>query len=289
MPKTFVRQYYFMLSFVLILLAVGIVVSRRTLHPVAITIPPTVSPGAIKIVTLGDSQTQGYGDERVRVPEAGGYPAMMIVSVIKLRPNSIVKNLGKPGWDSTQLVNGDNTNPSELTLLAQENPPPQIICIWIGLNDLIFHNATEEEQSQQQTFTANIDTILHTLQGRGATLAIALLDDPAKRATIQDGSYMLAAQVAWYKDSSTLEPDLARLSRRAIAYNKVIAEKAAQYGAILVDLSQPGLFDNPGMMSNDGLHPSSVGYAKISEIWLTALLPYLGDMHTLTLTLTPTQ
>ena len=270
-------QRMFLSGFLLLIL-----VACSTPTPVP---PPTIVPGALSVLTLGDSQTKGYGDERVKIPETGGYPAMMIVPIIRLRPGSYVVNFGHGGWDSTALVQGDGKDPSQLDLALKRQPPANIICIWIGFNDLLLHNLPQEEESSLRIFTENIDKILSTLSGRGATLAIALLDDPSMRPSVRDGSYI--ADFAWYHDSHNHQADFERLSRRTEAFNRVITSKASQYGTILVNLSKPGLFDDRRFMSDDGLHPSSAGYAKIAAIWLEALLPYMGNAQTLWLTVTP--
>src|SRR5258707_7946372 len=182
---------------VLLCFIVGILVACGTVAPTPVMVP-TVAPGPVKIVTLGDSQTAGYGDERVGKPEAGGYPAMMIVPVISLRPDSRVKNLGQGSWTSTDLVNGTKDTPSQLQSALAEHP--KIICIWIGMNDLLYFNTPDKEAPALKAYENNIDTILRSLSGHGATLAIALLDDPSKRPGIADGSY--AVFYDWYRQSN---------------------------------------------------------------------------------------
>jgi len=120
----------------------SILIACGTVAPTPVMVP-TVAPGPVKIVTLGDSQTAGYGDERVGKPEAGGYPAMMIVPIISLRPDSRVKNLGQGSMTSTDLVNGTKDIPSQVQSALAEHP--KIICIWIGTNDLLYFNSPELE------------------------------------------------------------------------------------------------------------------------------------------------
>ena len=133
-------------------------------------------------------------------------------------------------------------------------------------------------------YTQNIDTILRTLVGHHATVAIATLDDPSLRPGVRDFSYI--KELDWFQRSSDHTADFARLTRRTAAFNQVIRQKAAQYGAVLVDFSQQPLFADRNTMSNDGLHPSSKGYMIISRLWLEALLPYLGGSPSI-LTATP--
>ncbi len=283
MPRPHFRRSLLLFAALLTLLLVAGVVFFIVIPGISYAVPvPTVVPGPVKIVTIGDSQTAGYGDERVGIPEAGGYPAMLILPVIKLRPGSRVTNLGHGGWTSSDLVLGKKDVPSTLQPALALNP--QIICVWIGTNDLLYFNALEQEQSVQEVFSQNIDTILQTLVVHGATVVIALLDDPSKRPGVVDGSYI--KDFDWVKHSTDHRADFVRLSRRTATFNQVIRQKAAQYGAALVDFSNSTLFENQDTMSDDGLHPSSKGYQMISTMWLEALLPYLGGSPEL---LTPKQ
>ena len=208
---------------------------------------------------------------------------MLIVPIIRLRPESRVKNLGQPSWTSSDLALGTPTTANQLSAALAEKP--NIICIWIGTNDLLAFNFPGQEESAGKAFERNIDIILRTLSGHGATLAITMLDDPALRPGIVDGSY--ASNYAWYTRSHDHVDDFARLARRTAEYNRVIKAKAAQYGAVLVDLPRTGVFHNAKLMSDDGLHPSSRGYQMLANTWLEALLPVLGYAPRLQLTLTP--
>ena len=267
-----------LLSLLVLLGIIFIVVIPLSPAPIPV---PTVVPGPVEVVTIGDSQTAGYGDERVQIPVAGGYPAMLILPVIQLRPGSRVDNLGQGGWTSSDIVQGVKGIPSPLQpALALK---PQIICVWVGLNDLLYFNAEDQEQSTLTAFTQNVDMILKTLVGHQATVIIALLDDPSMRPGVRDGSYIKVFD--WVKRSTDIKSDFARLTRRTLAFNQVIRQKASQYGVALVDFSNEPLFANPATMSNDGLHPSSKGYKIISRLWLEALLPYLGGSPDI---LTPT-
>src|SRR5258707_856078 len=245
------RRTLLLFAALLTLLLVAGVVFFLVLPGMSYAVPvPTVVPGPVKIVTLGDSQTAGYGDERVGIPEAGGYPAMLILPVIKLRPGSRVTNLGQGGWTSSDLVLGKKDVPS--TLQPALALKPQIICVWIGTNDLLYFNAPEQEQSVQEVFSQNIDTILQTLVGHGATVVIAVLDDPSKRPGVVDGSYI--KDFDWVKHSTDHRADFVRLSRRTAAFNQIIRQKAAHYGAALVDFYGTPLFADRNTMSDDGLH-----------------------------------
>lgn len=68
----------------------------------AATLVP-IPDGPLTIVALGDSLTEGDGDQP---GEGGGYPVRLQKSINEVRPNSRIINLGKSGWDSEQMVEG---------------------------------------------------------------------------------------------------------------------------------------------------------------------------------------
>src|SRR6185436_14498870 len=68
------------------------------------SLDPTSSlpPGPLTMVALGDSLTQGDGDE-----SGLGYPGRLLTLVNAVRPDSTMTNLGQSGWNSDALINGD--------------------------------------------------------------------------------------------------------------------------------------------------------------------------------------
>lgn len=203
--------------------------------------------GPITVVALGDSLTEGDGDDWQR----GGYPSRVAEMINKQRPGSSMTNLGKSGWTSAQMLAEQ--------LPAALEAKPNIALVWIGSNDLWQFNAAEEEESDLKNYTANIDTTLRELKGAGASIFIALLDDQSLRPFAQPEN--------GYFDTE----GLARMSRRITAYNKVIAAKAAEYGAVTVDFFHTTLFTDPATLADDGLHPNPPGYDIVAQIWFNAL------------------
>ena len=227
--------------------------------------------GALSIVSLGDSLTQGDGDDTGQ----GGYPSRLQALIAAVRPGSQVLNLGKSGWSSADLINGLNGDPSQLD--AALAAKPQLATVWIGSNDLWYlyeygpdPMTDEAEQADLQTYETNIDTILSKLTGSGAKVFIALLDDQSKRPVAANPSN--PAEPAF---PATTADDLAHMSKHVDAYNEIIRRKAAQYGAITVDFFSTNIFTNPATLYTDGNHPNSAGYEKITSIWFAALEGYL--------------
>jgi lysophospholipase L1-like esterase len=61
-------------------------------------------------------------------------------------------------------------------------------------------------------------------------------------------------------------------------YNLTIAHEAQQHHVILVNLSQQNynLRDHPEYISNDGLHPTDLGYVQIAELFYKTLQQFRG-------------
>ena len=115
------------------------------------------------MVMLGDSLTIGQGDDS---PEGGGYPYRLWQRVEPLRANSTFTNLGQSGWSSTDLIEGIEGVPAQLSnaVSALNNSSgAKVAFLWIGSNDLWYlyeYNdpSTADEAADVQHFSANLDT-----------------------------------------------------------------------------------------------------------------------------------
>lgn len=215
--------------------------------------PASVPAGALTIVALGDSLTEGEGDES---EAGGGYPARLARAINELRPNSQVINLGKSGWTSTEMIEGQ--------LPTALEAGPSLALVWIGSNDLWQNNGPEQEAAELARYTASIDQALRALTERGARVYIALLDDQSQRpyTTSPDGAGLSPEGVAY-------------MSRLGSLFNEAIRAKAAEYGAATVDFYNTTIFTDPATLAADGVHPNARGYDQIAQIWFEALRPDL--------------
>ena len=232
---------------------------------------PHLPAGALSIVALGDSLTQGDGDESGQ----DGYPSRLAELITTLRPDSQMLNLGKSGWSSADLVNGVNGEPA--TLPQALSARPNLALVWIGSNDLWYlyeygpePMTAEAEQQDLNNYAANLDTLLGPLTSSGAAVFIALLDDQSKRPVVANPPN--PSEPAF---SAITPEDLARMSKHVIALNTIIAEKAARYGALTVDFYNTHIFTDPATLYSDGNHPNTTGYEKITAIWYSAIEPSL--------------
>ena len=229
--------------------------------------------GPLTLVAVGDSLTQGDGDDSGR-----GYPGRLLEMVNALRPGSTMTNLGQSGWSSDALIKGDQgiENQLERAVVELQTATSQgrgaVALVWIGSNDLWYlyeygGDVTDEGDAQDvQRFASNMDTIISRLRGTGAAVVVALLDDQSKRPVALKGEAFTAVT----------QDELARMSVQVERYNTIIVTKAAQYGALTVDFYNTDIFTNPVTLYEDGNHPNQAGYDLIAQSWWESVRSILG-------------
>lgn len=235
--------------------------------------PETLPAGPISLIAIGDSLTEGDTDET-----GLGYTGRVLDAVLQRHPDSTMLNMGKSGWNSDALIQGDQGLDGQLpravaeTQMAISDGRSAIVFVWIGSNDLWYlyefggDVTDEQEQQDLEHFASNMDLILSQLRGAGAQVIVALLDDQAKRPIALKGEAFPEVPPA----------ELARMSVQVQRYNNVIIEKAAEHGALTVDFYNTDIFTDLNLLYYDGNHPNTAGYERIAEIWLSgleALLP----------------
>jgi lysophospholipase L1-like esterase len=185
-------------------------------------------------------------------------------------------NLGQSGWNSDALINGDQGLSGQLPRALEELETAvaegrgAVALVWIGSNDLWYlyefgEGSDENDALDAEHFAANLDMILGQLGAAGAHVIVALLDDQSKRPVAVRGEAF----------PSITSDELNRMSQQVTRYNEIIAEKAAQHGALTVDFYSTDIFTNPATLYDDGNHPNPAGYDIIAQMWLDALNPLL--------------
>jgi lysophospholipase L1-like esterase len=232
-------------------------------------LPPAVTfpPGPVTLIALGDSLTQGDGDDSGR-----GYPGRVLEMVNAVRPDSTLVNFGQSGWSSDALINGDQGLDSQITRAVAEAESAKsqgravVAFVWIGSNDLWYlyeygEGTDENDEMDAGRFAFNMDMILGPLRKAGAQVIVAKLDDQTKRPVAIKGEAF-----------TSITPDeLSRMSSQVVRYNKIIADKAKQYGALTVDFYPTDIFTNPATLYDDGNHPNPAGYDIIAQMWFDVL------------------
>ena len=227
---------------------------------------------AISLVTLGDSLTEGAGDDG----EGGGYPARLITMLQADFPGSTLNNLGISGDTSDDLVN-KQLQPAVNYLNSAPSGNTKMALVWIGSNDLFGlyewvcdnppynNNYPSCEDDTFEYYSVNLNTILTDLKATGAQVFIALLDDQSKRPVMADP----VLRASSYSQISA--EDVTRMSTQVTRYNAEITRLAAVHGASTVDFFNTTIFENAATLSDDGNHPNDNGYNAIAQIWYQAL------------------
>jgi lysophospholipase L1-like esterase len=198
---------------------------------------PVATSGAVHqlvYVAIGASDSFGVGTDD---PDRESWPSVLAG---QLGPTVHLINLGIPG----ERV-GDALQ-NELPIALDQRP--QVITVWLGVNDLAAAVPLDEYRQQ-------LATLLTTLRQRThARIAVGNLPD-----------LTLLPFFAKY--------DQAALQYTVAAWNAAIAADCAQAGVTLVDVYSgwAELAQHPEYLASDGLHPSTLGAARLAALFAAAL------------------
>ncbi len=186
-------------------------------------------------VALGASDTFGIGTDD---PQTQSWPvdlAQQLGSSVRL------VNLGIPN------IHLSNALHVELPIALAAHP--QLVTVWLAVNDLA-------DQVPVSSYANDLDQLLSSLHASNPQMRIAVANVPDL--TLLPHFQNVNQQV---------------LSKQIVAYNTAIATIVQRHHALLVDLYQRWheLATHPEYISNDGFHPSVIGYARIAEIFYQVL------------------
>ena len=191
----------------------------------------------ITYVAIGASDTFGVGTYD---PYDDNWPTDLAALLGSSHIHLI--NLGIPGITVHDALN--------LELPVALDSHPDLITIWLGVNDIV-------DKVSANSYASDLNTLLARLRANSPHARIAIANVP----------------------DLTLLPffagtDTQLLTQQIQVYNTVIASAAQQHQAILVDLAQQNynLKAHPEYInSNDGLHPSDIGYEQLAKVFYQAL------------------
>lgn len=189
-------------------------------------------------VALGASDTFGFGASD---PYNENWAADLAA---KLGPRYRLINLGIPS------VHVHDALTTELPVALDAHP--NLVTVWLAVNDLA-------DQVPVKSYAHDLDLLLSRLQANNPQMRIAVANVPD------------LALLPHFAKQVAAEPQ--ELRQQITAYNTVIASIVLQHRAILVDLSQQSydLQHHPEYISEDGLHPTALGYARLADLFYETL------------------
>lgn len=190
----------------------------------------------ITYVAIGASDTFGFGTGDPYVENWATDLADL------LGPSHIhLINLGIPGVTVHDVLH--------LELPIALDAHPDLVTIWLGVNDIVANVPAS-------SYASDLNTLLARLRANSPHARIAIANIP---------DLTLLPYFAGY--------DPGALTQQIQAYNAIIVAAAQKYQAILVDLTQQNynLQQHPEYISNDGLHPTDIGYQQLAKVFYQAL------------------
>ena len=189
------------------------------------------------LVVMGASDAYGVGTSD---PDRDNWPTSLSR---QLRGRIHLVNLGVPGITLARAA----TQELPIALDAR----PDVVVMWLAVNDFAANVSLT-------TYSSQLRSAIHSLRTQtSARVYVANLPD------------------------LTALPYLARGDQQALAariadWNAAIATACAQEGATLVDLFSDWqeLRAHPEYISDDGLHPSTLGAQRLAEIFRQAIEPH---------------
>ena len=238
-----------------------------------------LASGPVTVVALGDSLTAGDGDDSGR-----GYTGRLTEAIASEpgRANSTLVNFGQSGWDSTQLVDGQDGSPAQLSQAVEEvrraadSGGAVLATVLIGSNDLwyLYEYSPEEgttpemEDAAVATYRTNLDRTVRELQDAGAFVVVGLPHDQTVEPAVAD-----IDRLHELLPNVTAE-EVGQMSRLAARLARTAQEVAADHAALTVDTNHP-FWADPSKMADDGIHPNGAGYEDLAALWMEVIQPSL--------------
>jgi lysophospholipase L1-like esterase len=189
-------------------------------------------------VALGASDTFGIGTED---PYHDNWASDLAT---RLGPRYHLVNLGIPSIVLHRALT------TELPVALDAHP--SLVTIWLAVNDII-------AQVPVASYQQDLNTMLTRLQTASPQVHIAVANVPD------------LTLLPYFQNQRGF--DVQQLDAQIQAYNAAIASTVEQHHVILVDLTQHAydLQQHPEYVSQDGLHPTEIGYEQLALLFYQAL------------------
>jgi lysophospholipase L1-like esterase len=164
----------------------------------------------------------------------------------KLGTRYHVLNLGVPG-----ILLHDALN-VELPIALDARP--DLVTVWLAVNDIAAHVPVANYQR-------DLDSLLTRLQANHSQARIAVANVPDL--TMLPGFY------PHFSSSRDVAQVTLDIQQQIDSYNSAILAVVQAHNVLLVDLSQSNydLANHPEYISDDGMHPNALGYARLANIF----------------------
>jgi acyl-CoA thioesterase I len=220
------------------LAACGGQTTAATAHPTATA---THRPSVI-YVAIGASDAVGVG---ATDPNTQGYVPVLIS---RLPADASALNLG---------ISGAKVHDSLTRELPQaEAAHPTLVTVWMVGND--FRSCTALDG-----YLADLNTLLDGLKPTHAQVFVADLPDMSALPAMRPGSQGLG--------QCHEQETAAQVRQDAQAWNVKINDAVTAHGFTVVDLFTSELVQRSDYISGDGFHPSSLGYARLADLFWGAI------------------
>ncbi|HLZ69127.1 MAG TPA: GDSL-type esterase/lipase family protein [Dehalococcoidia bacterium] len=208
----------------------------RAASPPASSMLPVSREHAQVLVAIGASDAVGIGATN---PDSDNWVARLGG---KLPSGSRVVNLGISGATAQQAL--------EQELPVAADAAPTLAAVWLGVNDI-------EQNVSLDAFSANLSGVLSGLRQTGSKLYVGNLPD-LRLLPAFNGR------------------DPAALDTQVRGWNAAIGRIVREQGATLVDVytawgDLKDVKDRAGLVSADGLHPTSAGYGRLADLFWQAI------------------
>jgi lysophospholipase L1-like esterase len=190
-------------------------------------------PGKLTYVAIGASDTFGIGADD---PQTQSWPADL--STLLGRQVHLI-NLGVPNIDVHNALG------VELPIALDAHP--DIVTIWLAVNDLA-------DNVPVTSYSHDLDLLLTRLRAALPHVRLVVANVPDLTLLPHFNSY-----------------DMQTLRTQILTYNNAIASIVARHSALLVNLYQSDLAQHPEYISDDGFHPSTIGYTQVAQLFYQIL------------------